>query len=277
MVWLAAAVMGLLVNVSPAVGEARVSRVIPIGTMPFEEVEALVRQVLSEEGQFVIVKARRQVFVHDAPDRVAMVEALFRDLNQVQPNVRIEVAFTERGRDDRGAAVVDYSVGGRDVRVGTRPGSGNSISLQLERGAVERNVMANSFLVVQGGQSASIEVGQRVPFVDYFYRYAFGLGLVPAEVRWEAIGTRMSVRPLVEGQTILVEVVPVISALVEGRWQTVELRTLTTSVRVVSGVPVQLGGFQGAGEEFNRNFFSGVSSSGERRGSNFTLTATVLP
>ncbi|MFQ3671845.1 MAG: hypothetical protein SNJ84_10355, partial [Verrucomicrobiia bacterium] len=100
--------------------------------------------------------------------------------------------------------------------------------------------------------------------------------LVPAEVRWEAVGTSMSVRPMVDGETILVEVVPVIRALAEGRWQSFEVRTLATTVRVVSGVPVQIGGFQGAGEEFNRNFFSGVTSRGERIGSTFTLTATVL-
>ncbi|GAB4240861.1 MAG: hypothetical protein OHK005_03420 [Candidatus Methylacidiphilales bacterium] len=245
--------------------------------MPFDEVEALVKQTLSEEGQYVVVKARRQVFVQDTADRVAMVEALFRDLNEAQPNVRIEVAFAEQGGGNRGGAVVDYQVGGRDFQVGNRPGPRNSVGVQLERSAVTRNVMSNQFLVVQGGQSASIEVGQRVPFVDYFYRYAFGLGLVPAEVRWEAVGTQMSVRPMVEGQTILVEVVPVIRALAAGRWQTLEVRSLATTVRTVSGVPVQIGGFQGAGEEFNRNFFSGISGRGERSSSTFTITATVLP
>lgn len=271
-------ILGLLaLGVTFAFAGDKVSRVIPFGPMPFEEVEALVKQTLSEEGQFVVVKARRQVFVQDTAERVAMVEALFREFNQVQPNVRIEVAFAERGGEMRGGAVVDYQVGGRDFRVGNRVGLGNGLGVQLERSAVSRNVMSNQFLVVQGGQSASIEVGQRVPFVDYFYRYAFGLGLVPAEVRWEAVGTQMSVRPTVEGQTILVEVVPVIRALVEGCWQSVEVRSLATTVRTVSGVPVQLGGFEGAGEEFNQNFFRGVSGRGERSNSTFTITATVLP
>jgi type II secretory pathway component GspD/PulD (secretin) len=267
----------LLLSTIGSWGQAPVSKVIPFGPTPFEEVEALVRQSLSDKGQFVIIKNRRQVFVQDTPERVAMVEALFREINQSQPNIRVEVNFQEANQNQRGDVQVNYNIGGRDVSVGNRPGPRNTASFQIERQNLTRNMTSNSFLVVQGGQTASIEVGQQVPFVDFFYQYALHGGFITPDVRWQAVGTRLLVHPRVEGNAIVVELIPEISALSGGKWGAIQVRNLSTLVRVANGVPVEVGGFQGADSEFNTRFFSGAGGRRSGSGSSFTLKATILP
>jgi hypothetical protein len=135
---------------------------------------------------------------------------------------------------------------------------------------------SGQFLVVQSGSSASIRVVQEVPFVDYFYNYARGRGYLLSETRWRDIGTQMSVRPQVRGNLIDVELMPQITALVDGRLDVIDYRDLSTRVTVASGQEVSIGGFQGAGDEFNRNFFSGGDRSRSTQSTGFKIRATIF-
>jgi hypothetical protein len=85
------------------------------------------------------------------------------------------------------------------------------------------------------------------------------------------------VHPRVEGNAIVVELIPEISALSGGKWGAIQVRNLSTLVRVANGVPVEVGGFQGADSEFNTRFFSGAGGRRSGSGSSFTLKATILP
>jgi len=251
-----------------------VSEVFTYGAVPRSEVEQTVKSLLTKDGKYVVLPEKQTIMVQDVKERVDMIGAVLADMSKPQPNVRIELSFQEISGDRSGGIQVNGNVGGRDVRVGNRPYPRDGITINAGSTSITRSSSSGQFLIVQGGQSASIEVASKVPFVDYFYNYANYLGLPVPAVRWESVGTRMSVHPEVQGDQIRVEVVPEISALSGGRWQILSIRQLATVVTVPNGMPVQIGGFQSAGDEFNRNFFSRGASQGASS-STFTLKATI--
>jgi hypothetical protein len=204
-----------------------------------------------------------------------MIGSLLAEMAKPQPNVRIELSFQEFSGGQSGGIQVNGNVGGRDVRVGNSPIPRNGIVVNGGSTRVTSTTNSGQFLLVQGGQTASIEVAKQVPFADYFYGYVSNLGIAVPAIRWESVGTRMAVRPDVQGDLIRVEIVPELTTLSGGQYGVLTLKQLATVVTVANGVPVQIGGFKDAAAEFNLNFFSGAG--GARRGGNstFTLKATV--
>lgn len=252
------------------------SKVFVIGDADLHEVEAAVKSMLSSKGKTVLLVKERKLLVVDGPEHVAAVESIIHQFNAPRPNVRVEIMFQETtGVDERGVDVRGR-IGGRDVSVGNRPGP-NGVEIGVVNRRTSTSSMANQFLVVQSGRTASIAVVREVPFVDYFYQYALGLGYITAaETRWRAVGTQMAVTPRVRGQLIDVEVYPQISRLVDAQREVIDLRELATVITVAPGVTVNIGGFQGADEEFNRNFFGGGGRTRGNQSVGFSLRASLL-
>ena len=167
-------------------------------------------------------------------------------------------------------------------------------------------------LLVQSGAEAYLEVVKEVPMVDYFTRYLVGSAVpyvivgpngvartflpggtfeVP-EIRWEKAGSRLMVRPVVQGNLITVEVIPQITSIhivnpqkfrdrrintyLTGADQYVSFTGLKTTVTVADGATVTIGGFSQAPPEFNRYFYGFGRSTSGGAGS-FTLRATIEP
>lgn len=251
------------------------SKVFVIGDADLQEVEAAVKVALSPKGKTVLLPLERKLLVQDEAEYLPMAEAIIAQFNAPRPNVRVEVMFQEDGGIDDRRVEVRGRIGGRDISVGNRPGpNGLGIDAVNRRTTTART--ANQFLMVQSGRTASIRVAQEVPFVDYFYEYALGLGYITgAQTRWRSIGSQMAVTPRVRGNLVEVELYPQITTLVDARQEIIDFRELATIVTVASGQTVQVGGFQGASEEFNRNFFSGAGRSRGSQNSSFSLRATV--
>lgn len=273
------AFLGLwLLSALPAGAQAekeRISRVFSYGSASPAEVEETLKALLTAEGKYSFMPEKQKVMVRDIPDRVEMIGSLLAEMAKPQPNVRIELSFQEFSGGQSGGIQVSGNVGGRDVRVGNSPVPRNGIVIGGGSTQVRSTTNSGQFLLVQGGQTAYIEVAKQVPFADYFYGYASNLGIAVPAIRWESVGTRMAVRPDVQGDLIRVEIVPELTTLSGGQNGILTLKQLATVVTVANGVPVQIGGFKDAAADFNLNFFSGAG--GSRRGGNstFTLKATV--
>ena len=267
----------LLLCALPLQGET-VSKVLNYGNATPDEVEQCLKQILSPSAKTVFVKSERKVLVQDDAAYVETAEAVVRQLAAPRPNVKVEVLFEEDTASDSRGADVRWRVGGRDVQAGNRPGPGNSIELNLMDRSSGQSSRSGQFLVVQSGRSASIRVVQEVPFVDYFFQYALGRGYVrqAQQVRWRSIGSQLSVKPTVVGRLIEVELMPQISALVDARCEIIDYRDLATVVTLANGAEVSVGGFKGATDEFNRNFFAGSGRSGRTQNSGFRVRATIL-
>ena len=256
-------------------GAALESKVFVIGDADLQEVEAAVKASLSPQGKTVLLPRERKLLVQDEAEYLPMAEAIIAAFNAPRPNVRVEVMFQEAGGIDDRRLEVRGRIGGRDISAGNRPGP-NGLEIDAVNRRTTSSRTANQFLMVQSGRTASIRVAQEVPFVDYFYDYALGLGYVTGvQTRWRSIGAQMAVTPRVRGDWVEVELYPQITTLVDARQEVIDFRELATVVTVASGQVVQVGGFQGASEEFNRNFFSGGGRSGGSQTSSFSVRATV--
>jgi type II secretory pathway component GspD/PulD (secretin) len=256
------AVLALLLLSLFSLPAESVDKVYSFGSADPKEVEDVLKQVLSKEGKIVILKDQAKVLVQDEPAVHETVALLLADMNKPRPNVKVEVIFNE-----------ETASTSRGADVGVRKKS-MEIDLMNHRTTTSRS--SGQFLVVQSGSSASIRVVQEVPFVDYFYNYAYGHGYITSQTRWRDIGSQMSVRPKVRGNLIEVELMPQITALIDGRQEIIDYRDLATKVTVANGQEVSVGGFQGAGDEFNRNFFAGGSSTRSTQSSGFKIRASIF-
>lgn len=252
----------LLVLMLSQVLAERVDTIYSFGSADPKEVKEILTQVLSKDGKMVILPDKGKVLIQDERAVHELVAVLLADMAKPRPNVKIEVIFNE-----------DTAMTEKGGNLGVR---NNSVEINLMNRKSTTSRSSGQFLVVQSGSSASIRVVQEVPFVDYFYNYARGRGYLLSETRWRDIGTQMSVRPQVRGNLIDVELMPQITALVDGRLDVIDYRDLSTRVTVASGQEVSIGGFQGAGDEFNRNFFSGGDRSRSTQSTGFKIRATIF-
>ncbi|MEM1296960.1 MAG: hypothetical protein AAGH89_16465 [Verrucomicrobiota bacterium] len=230
-----------------------------------------------------------------------------------------------QGQNPGTPGVFERTIGGGDHGDISRQVSPGGVTIfdTGGRGAIEidllnqtnRGAALNSqFILVRAGREGFIETAREIPMIDYFTRFtadgSFGgvfaidprlagnnflLPLVGGtfevpEIRWEKAGSRLLVRPTIEGDLIHLDIMPQISAVVivdpealrrrglndylTGREQYVTYTRLNTSVTVRNGQSVQIGGFQKATPEFNRFFFGGTQTGGTSAG-NFTVRATI--
>src|SRR3989338_3093618 len=92
------------------------------------------------------------------------------------PNISIEVEFKEFGRKASGIK-----------------GLGETYSITASD-------YTKQHIVVTDGLSASIRVGEDVPFVDYYVDYLYRYGYVETrEVTWKEVGTSLKVTPKIRG------------------------------------------------------------------------------
>jgi hypothetical protein len=229
-----------------------------------EETKKMFESILSPEGKVYVLRSQGKILVQDTTDGIRRADELYRVITAPAPNVRVEFFSNEISSGGDFGLEPQVEVRGKRIRVGAyvidQMSSGSSLSSQ--------------FLLVRNGGTASMEIGRWVPVPTYFYRLCYGLGLIPAEVEYKFIGRALQITPQIQGNLIDLEIVPVLTALVDGKTTTIELRTLSSRVTVQNGATFQLGGFDSADDEFNRNFFALERGRRNKSGS-FTVRATI--
>jgi hypothetical protein len=153
-------------------------------------------------------------------------------------NIRIDVEYRQSGETGRGIGSAQW-----------RAGKTSSYTKQ--------------FIVVLDGFSASIFVGEEVPFVAFYRRFLFEHGYIveEKEVVIKDIGTKLKVEPRIVGKdTVEITLTPEISFIRDRRRQTIDVKTLSTTVVAADGQSIPIGGLQ-KDEEFDKYFFSTASQS----------------
>jgi hypothetical protein len=145
-------------------------------------------------------------------------------------NIRIEVEFREEGQTHAGIDNISR------IRTATTRKS------------------SRQFILVQDGSEATIRVGRDVPYVSFYRAFLYDYGLIEsAEISFAEVGTSLKVRPDIMGQFIQVWLTPQISYVADDERFVVEVQELSTSVTVLPGQPVTVGGLI-RDQEFE-NFF----------------------
>lgn len=252
------------------------TRLLSLGDADPEEVREALGAVLTSRGRLVLLSGSRKVLLVDEPGAVDAAEALLRELGRPRPNVRVEVRMNTVGGQSDAGVDVRYRVGGRDVQVGNALGTRNRLDIDVRDQRTTRTQNNTQFLVTRSGHAASIRVVRKVPVPEVLIGWLLDRGYVQMGVRYEDVGSQMAIRPIVRGNSIEVEVVPQVTALVEGRPLTIEVKELITRVTVANGGELQIGGFQGADETFNRSFFGGGGRSRASEVTSIHLRASVV-
>lgn len=291
------------------------SRIYSFQEASMDEILAAVRAVASPDAKIVPLPKVSKIYVQDDASHLYDIGKVIAEFDLPKSNVRIDLTFEEATQDTTQTAGVEVKMKGGTFIVNAGQPSKRANTLHPnDSGAIVLNGSEQQgstvshqtqFLVTRSGSPASIRIGEDVPVVDYFYAYAMNAGLIrvpdPAhpgqtmvvsantatpEIRWESVGTSMSVTPTVIGNRISVEIVPEITAMVDmpglnpkltkHEAQTVYFRDLATTIVVDSGAPVFIGGFNGASDDFNHKFFASGKFS-RTHSSSFTLKATILP
>ena len=151
-------------------------------------------------------------------------------------NIRIDVEYRQSGETGRGIGQAQWQAGGNSS-------------------------YTKQFIVVMDGYSASIFVGEQVPFVTFYRRFLFDRGYISEdeEMAIRDVGTKLMVQPHMIGDgTIEITLTPEVSFMIDRRRQTISIQTLSTTVIASDGQSIPIGGLQ-KDEEFDRCFFTDSS------------------
>ena len=134
------------------------------------------------------------------------------------PNISIEVEFKEFGRKSSGIK-----------------GLGETYS-------VSTSDYTKQHIVVTDGLSASIRVGEDVPFINYYVDYLYANGYIETrEVAWKEVGTSLKVTPKIRGHVIEIELTPEISAVIDRNKKIIDVKKLSTTVMAAAGQSISIG------------------------------------
>ncbi|MEM6886187.1 MAG: hypothetical protein AAF571_14255 [Verrucomicrobiota bacterium] len=246
-------------------------------------VQDALRQVVGPEGKTVFLYDKRKVLVQDKGSRFEMIRAVMQEFNPQKtvsapgPMVKVELFFNENTTDGQSGISVDGQVQTGPVTIGTGTGgSGNKIRINAIDRTTSMTSNQTSFLMVQSGMYSRLNVSKEVPRPAYFYNVLTRYGYVQSGVAFERVnvGTMLEVAPTVRGNWIDLDITPVITSMENNRRQDFKVREMTTRVTVASGAKVHIGGFQGAGGDFNSRFF-GVNRGDSSSQVGFAVRATV--
>lgn len=150
-------------------------------------------------------------------------------------NVRIDVEFKEYGQSGKGIGSAQW-----------RTGRSSSYTKQ--------------FIVVSDGLSASIFVGEEVPYVEYYVSFLYDNAYIASNVTIKEVGTKLKVEPRIIGNgSVEITLTPQISYLADRRRGVVDIQKLSTTVIAYDGQPLVIGGLE-KDRDFDRHFFTTSSS-----------------
>jgi len=151
-------------------------------------------------------------------------------------NIRVEVEYKQSGKTQEGIGIAKWDSG-------------------------KNSSCTKQFIVVSDGLSGNIFVGREVPFVNYYGRFLFDHGYIEGgeQIAIKQVGTKLKVEPRIIGEnTIEITLTPEISFLMNKKFRTIDITTLTTTVTASDGRPITIGGLQ-KDEEFDKYFFGTAS------------------
>lgn len=259
------------------VSTQRVFRVHALGAADGAAVVEMASAMVADGGRVTLDARHNRLLVFATEAEHARVASLAQAVAAPAPMVAIEVRRQESSaaRDRR----AEVGAGGA-VSIGRGPAaSGAAVRAEASSRtsrAADRSVQT---LTVSSGRSASIEVGERIPYPAWWRALAIEWGLWSGEVAWHAVGSFLAVEPTVigdgPGRRIHIRLTPELSVAADGGPFRIRFARLATDVVVAPGETVRLGGVS-TDREFNHRFLLGGASGGEGYSVTFELTARLV-
>ncbi len=237
-------------------------------------VASVIPMMMPSTNGLVLKTVDKTLVVRGTPEQHGIVRQILRELDAPPKNIQINVKFATSGS-------------GHNREIGIRPQGPIVIRNGKVHGSFESSFTSQStttrenttqMLVAADGRSASIRVGERVPYVTWLTEYGGQHGYVrDVEIEWRDVGSFLRMEPtIVAPGLIRVRLTPELSGRLEnGDRQSIEFTHLATEVTVADGQTISIGGFSGD-KEFSSKFLIGRGSRGEGSVTDITLTPRIL-
>lgn len=244
-------------------------------TDPAAAVEIITMMMPSTNG-LSIQAVDRKLAVRGTPVQLATVEMMLRELDKPPKNVQINVEFASTGQTSSREAGIRPK-GPIIIRDGEVHGSLEG-RLSNQRTTSSENV--TQMLVAMDGRSATLRVGERVPYLAWLTEYGCRHGYIrEVRIEWLDVGSFLAVYPEIigDGPMIRIRLIPELSGrLKDGTEQTIQFTEVATEVVARDGQTVSIGGFT-KDQDFYSKFMVGGSKGGESSIIDITLTPQILP
>ena len=273
-IWILYFIFSLQINAEET---TKITRSYNVAAEEIQSVKTALEGVISSQGKIIVVEKNAKIIVQDLPTQFGIIDEVVQAFNAPKPNVRIEIISTSFGKQSSRTLDVQGRTRIGGVTIGNRDQNGVIVDFGNSSGTTDS--LNSQFLVVRSGGTASIEVGKDIPFVDYFWSYAQGLGLLSnIQVRWDKIGSQLAIQPKVIGNQIQVEVIPQIRKLSSDFFEpegVISFQTLQTTVTIADGGSIDIGGIAQADSEFQKRFF-GFDRNQSAENTQITLKGSIL-
>ena len=240
-----------------------------------EEIAIITPLMMPSTNGLVIKAIDRKLIVNGTAAQHMLVKELIRDLDAPPKNIQINVHF-----DTTGAS--------RQSEFGIRPKGPIVIRDGDIEGSFESRFSSRSstlsesttqMLVAMDGQSATLRVGESVPYISWLTEYGHRHGYIrEVEIKWQEVGSFLAVEPTIVSPGIVrVRLIPELSGrLKNGDRHSVQFTHLATEVTAADGQTISIGGFS-EDKDFSSRFLVESAPGGQSINTTITLTPKILP
>jgi type II secretory pathway component GspD/PulD (secretin) len=265
----------ILLTATVCAQEATQLQVYPVHYADPSSTVEVIKMMMPTTNGLSIQVVDRKLAVRGTAEQHATVEAMLRELDKPPKNVQINVEFARSGQTSEREAGIRPK-GPIMIRDGELHGSFEGRFSDRSTTVSENTTQ---MLVAMDGHSASLRVGESVPYLAWLTEYGCRHGYIrEVQIEWREVGAFLAVEPEIigDGPMIRVRLIPELSGRLEdGTSQTIRFTKVATEVIARDGQPVSIGGFTND-QDFYSKFLVGRSGGGESSMTDITLTPRIL-
>jgi type II secretory pathway component GspD/PulD (secretin) len=240
-----------------------------------ESLVEIIRIMLPATNGLSLQAIDRKLAVRGTAEQHAVTAQMLRELDSPPRNIQINVQFDRSGQTSSREAGIRPK-GPIVIRDGNVHGSFEGRFSNQSRTSSEQ---VTQMLVAMDGRSATLRVGESVPYLAWLTEYGFRHGTIrEVQIEWIDVGSFLSVVPEIigAGPMIRIRLIPTLSGrLKDGTEQTIRFTEVATEVIARDGQPISIGGFT-EHQDFYSKFLIGRSGGGESSVTDITLTPRIL-
>ena len=235
--------------------------IIKVNYRSASDILPLVETLLSPRGKATLDTRTNAIIVNDTSESVAKIQALVANMDKPAEQLTIRFRFQETGLSKDRDLSASGKVSGDRWSATTSRSRREGVHVRARDTRVNRQGTTESFISVMSGSFAYIWVGRDIPFTEQWVYLSRRYARVVDKVNFQRVETGFEVRPVITGNSVLIEIVPRISSLEDGERGVVRFTEASTTMNVVKGQWVTIGGTSEQSNEVIRDILSTGSSS----------------
>ncbi len=226
---------------------------------PVGEILPLAEPLISSKGFISADQRTNSLIVIDNPAAIANVRRLVQEIDHEVPMLKIRVRYSNADSDHarQAVAALRAKTGDTAVEIGQdRPNdAGVEADFEESRDRVQRQ--SEYMIRVRSGKIAFIESGYDVPARNRWQELSHRYGYIPDSVVFQRVASGYSVRPVLMGDQVRIEIIPRINYYDNrGRDQKILFAQAATTLFAPLDTWVDIGGLMGGHREVNHQILS---------------------